>query len=157
MKNSKNINLPSSLDSHIGFWLRLVSNQVSARFRALVETQAGCSVSEWVALRVLYDQPACTHGELIDSLGMTKGATSKVISRLEAQGLVKRVLAAGSNREQLIVLTTAGKKLVPRLAALADENDSHFFATLSAAEKSALMAALQKLVAPHHPPGPPID
>ena len=49
-----------------------------------------------------------------------------MISRLEVRGLVKRQLAAERNREQLILLTAAGRKLVPQLAALADENDAHF-------------------------------
>ena len=39
----------SSLESHIGFWLRFVSNHVSNRFALLVEKE-GVSISEWVAL-----------------------------------------------------------------------------------------------------------
>lgn len=157
VKTNKNALAPSDLDNHIGFWLRLVSNQVSARFRTLVETQGGCTISEWVALRVLYNQPSSTPAEIIDALGMTKGAASKIISRLEAQGWVKRSLAEGSNREQLISLTPSGKKLVPRLAALADENDAYFFAALTSAEKTALNVTLRKLASIHQPSGPPID
>ena len=58
----------SQLDDHLGFWLRLVSNQVSARFQSLVYERAGCSVSEWVLLRVLYEQSATGHNELIKTL-----------------------------------------------------------------------------------------
>lgn len=157
VKKQQPPNTPSHLEAHIGFWLRLVSNQVSARFQAAVQVQADCSVTEWVALRVLFDKPATGHGELIAALGMTKGATSKIISRLEARGLVKRLFAAGSSREQLIALTAAGRQLVPRLAALADENDRHFFAALSPAEQAGLTAALKKLVALHQLSGPPIN
>ncbi|MFO1369222.1 MAG: MarR family winged helix-turn-helix transcriptional regulator [Marinagarivorans sp.] len=149
--------VPSQLDDHLGFWLRLVSNQVSARFQSLVYERAGCSVSEWVLLRVLYEQSATGHNELIKTLGMTKGAISKVISRLEVRGLVKRQLAAERNREQLILLTAAGKKLVPQLAALADENDAHFFALLSADESIALSSALKKIAALHHLTAPPLE
>lgn len=148
---------PSHLDDHMGLWLRLVSNQVSARFQSLLYARAGCSVSEWVLLRVLYNQSATGHTELIKALGMTKGATSKVISRLETRGLVKRQLAAERNREQLILLTAAGKKLVPQLAALADENDAYFFALLSANEKTALSSALKKIAAWHQMTAPPLD
>lgn len=145
----------SALDAHLGFWLRYVSNQVSGRFQAQLEQQ-DCSVSEWVAVRTLYNRPAISHAQLIQALGMTKGATSKVLSRLQQRGLVKRTLAEGSNREQLLELTAKGKNLVPRLAALADANDEHFFGNLSAAERGALFTALKKLVAEHNLPGPPV-
>ena len=76
----------SPLDAHLGFWLRFVSNHVSARFSQLVEDE-GCTVTEWVALRTLFDKTQTTHAELIQALGMTKGAASKVVTRLEEKGL----------------------------------------------------------------------
>ncbi|ARP94803.1 MarR family winged helix-turn-helix transcriptional regulator [Bordetella genomosp. 13] len=138
---------PSKLDSHLGYWLRFVSNHVSLRFQQLLEAE-GLSVTEWVALRTLFDKPETTHAELILSLGMTKGAASKVVSRLEAKGLARRSLAGGL-REQVLALTPGGKTLVPRLCALADQNDAHFFGHLKRGEREALRDALQKLVSHH--------
>lgn len=139
----------SALDAHLGFWLRFVSNHVSARFGQLVEDE-GASVTEWVALRTLFDKPQTTHAELIEALGMTKGAASKVITRLEEKGLARRELAEGSAREQVLLLTPQGRALVPRLAALADQNEEHFFGHMSARERQALMKAFQVLAAHHH-------
>lgn len=155
MNSTPNLPAPSSLDAHLGFWLRLVSNHVSARFQSLVERE-GCSVTEWVALRVLFDNPASRHADLIRALGMTKGAASKVVTRLEERGLATREVAEGS-REQRVVLTPKGMALVPRLAALADENDAYFFGHLADGEQSALLTALQALVAQHKLQGPPVD
>lgn len=138
----------STLRTHLGFWLRHVSNQVSARFQSLLADR-GTTVTEWVALRTLFDQPETTHAELIQSLGMTKGAASKVVSRLQEKGLAVRRLAEGSSREQVLVLTPDGRVLVPQLAALADLNDNHFFGHLSQAERSALMKTFKNLVAHH--------
>jgi len=139
----------SALDAHLGFWLRFVSNHVSARFSELVEDE-GCTVTEWVALRTLFDKTRTTHAELIEALGMTKGAASKVVTRLEEKGLARRELAEGRAREQVLLLTPQGRALVPRLAALADQNEEHFFAHLSARERQALMTAFRALVAHHH-------
>ncbi len=72
----------SSLETHAGFWLRFVSNHVSSRFKKLVEAR-GVTVSDWVALRTLLERQATTHSDLIEALGMTKGAASKVVTRLE--------------------------------------------------------------------------
>lgn len=138
----------SALDAHLGFWLRLVSNQVTTRFQALLAAQ-GTSVTEWVALRTLFDRPETRHAELIAALGMTKGAASKVVSRLEEKGLARRGLAEGSGREQWLALTDAGRALVPLLAAHADENEAHFFGHLGAAERDALVQAMRAL-ASHH-------
>ena len=138
----------SALEAHLGFWLRFVSNHVSSRFQQLLEDK-GVTVTEWVALRTLWSQSETTHAELIRALGMTKGAASKVVSRLEEKGLAGRQLADGRAREQSLSLTTAGKDLVPLLAALADANDAHFFGHLPAAERDALTQAMQALVQHH--------
>jgi hypothetical protein len=68
---------------------------------------------------------------------------------LEEQGLAQRLRADGLTREQALVLTAAGKALVPKLAALADANDEHFFSHLRAEERQSLMDAMQALVKHH--------
>ena len=136
------------LDAHLGFWLRFVSNHVSARFQKLLEAQ-GTTVTEWVALRTLFDKPHTTHAELIDALGMTKGAASKVISRLEEKGLALRQQAEGSAREQRLSLTDAGRALVPTLADQADQNEEHFFGHLSPEQRAVLVQTFQGLVTHH--------
>ncbi len=139
---------PSPLEAHLGFWLRFVSNHVSTRFQQLLEAK-GVSVTEWVALRTLWARSETSHGELIQSLGMTKGAASKVVSRLEEKGLAQRQFADGSSRDQSLVLTPSGKAMVPLLASMADANDDHFFGHLEAEERQALMTAMQALVQHH--------
>lgn len=138
----------SSLEMHLGFWLRFVSNHVSSRFQKVLEEQ-GCSVTEWVALQTLFDKAETSNAELIQALAMTKGAASKVVSRLEEKGLAKRKLADGNAREQVLLLTKRGMVLVPQLAALADANDEHFFGHLKEAELLTLKSAFQGLVAHH--------
>lgn len=139
---------PSPLEAHLGFWLRYVSNHVSMRFQQLLEEE-GVTVSEWVALRTLWSQEETSHAALIKALGMTKGAASKVVSRLEEKGLAERQLVDGRAREQTLSLTNAGRKLVPHLAGLADANDTHFFGHLPAEEREALTQAMQALVQHH--------
>jgi len=148
MSAKKSTPTPSPLEAHLGFWLRFVSNHVSIRFQQQLEAK-GVTVTEWVALRTLWSQQASTHAELIQSLGMTKGAASKVVSRLEEKGLAERQLADGRAREQALVLTAAGKALVPQLAGLADANDDHFFGHLQPAERQALAQSMQALVQHH--------
>ncbi len=137
----------SPLDSHIGFWMRLLSNHVSGRFRQAIEA-SGSTVAEWVALRQLYECGNTTHAELMVLLGMTKGAVSKVVTRLELKGLASRG-ADTARRGQVISLTEAGRRLVPELARLADENDAVFFGHLTVKERDLLMGLLQRIAKLH--------
>lgn len=144
----------SKLQDHLGFWLRLVSNQVSDSFRRRLEA-AGCSVTEWVALRTLHDAPT-THAALVTALGMTKGAVSKVVDRLEDRGLVTR-RTGDDRRSQALSLTAKGRALVPELARLADENDATFFDPLTAGQRRALLRTLKALAATHRIDAIPVD
>lgn len=139
---------PSPLDAHLGFWLRFLSNHVSARFQQALEAE-GVTVSEWVALRTLWEREATRHADLIQALGITKGAASKLVSRLEEKGLATRRTAGDGAREQWLLPTAAGRRLLPRLAALADANDDHWFGALDVDDRQALMRTLQALVRHH--------
>lgn len=138
----------SSLETHVGFWLRFVSNRVSKRFAQLLEERS-VSVSEWVSLRHLYDATDTTPLDVMGALGMTKGAVSKILVRLESRALVWRVTDPGDCRAHRIGLTRAGRALVPALTRLADANDLHFFGILSSAQRHALVDIMATVVRAH--------
>ena len=66
----------SALESHLGYWLRYVSNQVSHAFAPKVQAR-GVTVAEWVVLRERYDKEV-RPSALAERLGMTRGAISKL-------------------------------------------------------------------------------
>ncbi len=134
----------SALESHLGYWLRFVSNQVSQAFSAKL-AKSEVSVAEWVILRELYDQPVAP-STLAEKTGMTRGAISKIADRLEARTLVVRTAGADDRRYQTLALTPAARRLVPKLAALADRNDEEFFGHLTAAERKTVETAMRSIV-----------
>lgn len=135
----------SPLEGHVGYWLRFVSNHVSHAFRRKVEG-CGVTVAEWVVLRELFECDACTPSDLAERLGMTRGAISKLIDRLELKALAGRSAGGQDRRYQSVALTKAGRRLVPKLAALADRNDAEFFSALNAAERETLIRLMQEVV-----------
>jgi DNA-binding MarR family transcriptional regulator len=138
-------NPPSNLHDHLGFWLRMVSNHVSHAFaRKLADS--GVTVAEWVILREMYDRAATAPSDLAERTGLTRGAISKLADRLIAKKLLARTYATDDRRFQTLTLTLTGRRVVPRLAVLADRNDEEFFAAISAKERAALLATLHKLV-----------
>lgn len=148
----------SDLKAHIGFWLRVVSNHVSYAFALKLESSE-VTVAEWVVLREMYGsrEGTTSPSAVADLTGLTRGAVSKLISRLLEKGLVTRRESATDRRYQDIALTKAAIALVPKLAKLADENDREFFSALSRTERENLKEILKRIVALHKLKRMPID
>lgn len=135
----------SRLTEHIGYWMRIVSNSVSYSFARKLEA-SGITVAEWVILREMYAGDDTTSPSVVAELtGLTRGAVSKLITRLLEKGLVTRRESSNDRRYQDIELTTKGALLVPKIAAIADQNDGEFFSGLSKAERNQLKSLLRKL------------
>ncbi len=135
----------SALTAHLGYWLRYVSNHVSHAFALKLEAR-GVTVAEWVVLRELYNCDRRPPSRLAARLGMTRGAITKLADRLIAKSLVAREADADDGRAQTLALTRKGQNLVPRLAALADQNDADFFGHLTPEERVGLERILKSIV-----------
>lgn len=147
----------SRLTAHIGFWMRLVSNNVSHAFARKLEA-SGVTVAEWVILREMYGGDDTTSPSVVAELtGLTRGAVSKLISRLLEKGLVTRKKSSGDRRYQDIELTQAAVAMVPKLAKLADENDEEFFGVISKADRRRLSEILKKIASLHRLSKMPIE
>lgn len=146
----------SDLTAHLGFWLRTVSNHVSHAFAVKLDAK-GVTVAEWVVMRAMYDQSPIPPSSLADQIGMTRGAITKLADRLIAKLLIVRVPSPDDGRAQTLALTTKGKKLVPELARIADQNDREFFNCLSHAERESLEGLLKRMVAHGEMTTVPVD
>lgn len=134
----------SSLESHLGYWLRAVSNSVSYSFARKVEGE-GVTVAEWVFMRSLFDVDELAPNKLAEAMGMTRGAISKLSDRLIAKGLVTRSAHPSDARTHTLALTPEGQRKVPELARLADANDEELFDVLLPGERQALEETLKKI------------
>jgi DNA-binding MarR family transcriptional regulator len=138
----------SELEDHLGYWLRRVSNAVSGEFaRALQAKQT--SIAEWVLLRLVSEREQVTPGELAETVGLTRGAVSKVVAKLEAKMWLQARIAEGDSRVRLLSITREGRRILPILAKVADENDARFFNCLDANERHSLQKLLSKLADRH--------
>jgi DNA-binding MarR family transcriptional regulator len=135
----------SDLTSHLGYWLRHVSNHVSHAFARKLESR-DVTVAEWVVMRELYGANALAPSRLADKLRLTRGAISKLAERLISKELVMRASDASDGRAHTLALTAKGRSLIPRLAALADRNDAEFFDHLTAQERATIERILKEIV-----------
>jgi len=133
----------SALETHIGYWLRLVSNEVSDAFARELQKR-NVSVAEWVAINQLA-AGTLTAARLATAMGMTRGAISKILDRLDSKQLIARSVSPLDSRVQRLALTGRARRLLPSLTRIADDNDSHFFAALDPEERASLQNVLRKL------------
>jgi DNA-binding MarR family transcriptional regulator len=145
----------ADLESHLGYWMRYVSNHVSHAFaRGLAEEDV--TVAEWAVMRLLLDKPAAP-SRLAADMGMTRGAITKLADRLIAKSLAIRTQDKQDRRAQTLTLTARGRTLTPKLAQLADKNDAAFFGHLSADERQHIERILKDIVARHGLLARPVD
>ena len=146
----------SDLTAHVGYWLRYVSNHVSQAFARKVEAH-GVTVAEWVLMRQLLEEKALAPSHLADRMSMTRGAISKLADRLIAKSMLVRTADPKDGRAQTLALTSAGRALVPKLAALADLNDAEFFDHLAPDDRAALLRTLREIVEKRGLKSMPVD
>lgn len=135
---------PSDLEDHLGYWLRCLSNFVSGSFEKKLSGH-DISVAQWVVLRTLFENSGVTMNQAAQLVGVDKSSLSRMVERLVQRDLINR--AEGSDRRSVgLTLTAAGKKLVPQLAKLADENDYAFFKTLNEKQRKDFLTNIQNLL-----------
>ncbi|HEX7799931.1 MAG TPA: MarR family transcriptional regulator [Asticcacaulis sp.] len=146
----------SDLETHLGYWLRYVSNHVSQAFARKVEAR-GVTVAEWVVLRELYDADDALPARIAERIGMTRGAITRLADRLLAKALIERRDNPQDGRSQLLRLSETGRALVPELARLADRNDAEFFDHLTPDDRARLEQILRGVVERRSLRAAPID
>ncbi|MFF3915950.1 MarR family winged helix-turn-helix transcriptional regulator [Streptomyces sp. NPDC001852] len=142
----------SGLHDHLGYWLRRLSDEVHSRFEAELGRH-DVTVSQWgVMISVFHGHD--TTKAVAAHMDIDPGAVSRLVDRLAAKDLVRREPDPASRRTVRLLLTDAGRALVPVLAEIADRNDAHYFGSLDAAQRRQLEEWIRRLVGAAHPAAP---
>jgi DNA-binding MarR family transcriptional regulator len=134
------------LTAHLGYWLRQVSNHVSYAFARKLAAR-DVTVAEWALMRALYAREPTSPSQLANDMTLTRGAVSKLADRLISKGLVVKEPNPDDGRAHKLKLTRAGMRLLPELAALADQNETECFAQMPDRDRQALERILKNTVA----------
>jgi DNA-binding MarR family transcriptional regulator len=119
-----------------------VEARLAARFEAL-----DLSFTQWIALKVMHDDVVSNAGELARELGITTGATTRLVDTLEAHGLIARDRGMADRRVVSLSLTPVGRETMLALQADVVSAWSDIFADIDQAEAEAFIATLGKLYA----------
>jgi MarR family transcriptional regulator, organic hydroperoxide resistance regulator len=87
-------------------------------------------------------------GDLARTLSITVGATSKLVDRVEAAGLIRRELDADDRRASRVALTDAGKQMLAYASTTHEAEMARALdATLTAAEQQHMHTLIRRLLA----------
>jgi DNA-binding MarR family transcriptional regulator len=75
----------------------------------------GVTLSQWLHLRTLWDDPGMTRSAISRYLGVEKASSTAVLDDLEARGLIRRLRNGEDRRVVNLELTAAGKRLTRTL------------------------------------------
>jgi len=96
-------------EAEIAARLRLSATRLARRMRQ--ESATGLSPSQHSALAVIHHHGPLTLGELAEQERVAPPTISKVVAKLEADGLVERQVDPSDRRVSLVQVTKAGAQL----------------------------------------------
>lgn len=98
----------------------------------------GVTPQQYQVLRVLWDAPGVSHGELAGALGLDKPTTTRMLQILQRKGWVAVRPHPGHGRKLCLELSAEGLDLVERLAPFRQQMREGLEAGLDAGQRQAI-------------------
>lgn len=134
--------------------LGFLMNRVAGAIRTAFEHELaphGVTVQQWLILRLAEELDRPRPSEMAETLGIDRGAVTRLIDRLVEKGLVERAGDPTDLRAARVRLTETGRALVPIIRKIARERNELAQAILAPHERTALIGYLKRMLAEDHP------
>jgi DNA-binding MarR family transcriptional regulator len=135
----------SFAESYLSYLLARASHEVASGFHARLKTWK-LSVPEYRVLFCLAGADGLGVGDLAAMAIMAQPRMTKVLDRMERQGLIGRHPDAGDRRRVLIHLTAAGRARAAPVLRAAKAHEARVLAPFSADERDMIKRALHLLI-----------
>lgn len=112
-------------DDSLVKWLVIAGRQVSQHLGQQL-AQINVSASQYYYLLKIHDNPGLTQKELIEVEFINPSNVTRAIKQLVDQGLVTRHRSVTDKRAQVLMLTSAGQTLYPKIKAILDREEAQF-------------------------------
>ena len=132
-------------ETYLPYLLARASHSVSSSFHASLKGW-DLSVPEWRVLACLAEADGLAVGQLAEMVMMKQPSMTKVLDRMEADGLVRRRGAREDRRRVLIHLTPKGRARVKPVLAAARVHQRERLAPFDEAERALILRALRLLI-----------
>ncbi|MBI1182438.1 MAG: MarR family transcriptional regulator [Alphaproteobacteria bacterium] len=133
-----------NLNEYIPFLINRSATRVAAAFGAGLKSR-GINITVWRLLASLHQHDSQRIGELSEFTGIEMWTVSRVVTRLEQEGLVARSRGDDDGRGVVVSLTPEGEAVVAGLLPEAKRYESVILEGFSQEETSCLKTLLDRL------------
>ncbi len=133
------------LDQFLPYRLNRLADQISEQLAHLYESSYSLTIAQWRVLAWLNQCGVLTAKQIRDATRMDKARVSRAVQALADRELISRSPDQQDQRAHHLRLTAAGSTLLRQLLPEAQAWEASLLATLTGAERQALLQAMAKL------------
>jgi DNA-binding MarR family transcriptional regulator len=133
------------LNAFVPFRLGRLADAVSEHLAAIYRGRFALEIPEWRVMATVGQARGCTAQFIAVSTRMHKTRVSRAIAQLLRRGLIERDASQHDRRELPLRLSAAGRRMYAQLVPLALARETQLLECLSAPERRAFLASLQRL------------
>jgi DNA-binding MarR family transcriptional regulator len=129
------------LDGHLGYFVRRLQIWI---FQDFIRTLAGIDISpaQFSVLIVIAANQGLSQIEISAALGIERARLVRLLHRLEARGLIRRLPSSADARRHALQLTPPGRTLLARAKTLAARHEKRLSKKLGTERHQVLLQAL---------------
>lgn len=128
-----------------GHLIRRLHQQSTQTFQSRTQAAGHDLTSvQFAALDAIAQQPGIDQATLAATISFDRATIGGVVDRLEAKGLVQRVVSAHDRRARQLQLTPQGRRLLASIRPVVESLQADIMAPLSPAERDAFLALARK-------------
>ena len=131
------------LRDQLAFMLYAGAKETTRRYKMLLR-DTGLTYTQYLAMLVLWEKEKINVKTLGEQLYLDSGTLTPMLKKMEEAGFIKRTRDSGDERNMIVTLTDAGRKLRSATAAVEAKAKAEF--PITGMEAKQLAATLEKLL-----------
>ena len=135
-----------SIHQSLGYWTSLAARAMEAEFNKRL-ARFGITRVAWAVLGAIHYDEKSTPSELAEFLRIDRAAITRLLDKLEQQGLITRRRAGEDRRSVSLRLTPKGEALSVELARESEAVNAQFTAGLTPEDIDQHVATIRKMLA----------
>lgn len=130
---------------NLGYLLSRCAAQMARRFEKELAPH-DISLAQWGALLAIHEKTEASPSDVAARVGIDRGATTRLLARMEAKGLITRRSHDADGRSVMLTLTPETRGRMPTLIALSQQVNREALDALPDDEAETLLLMLSRLL-----------
>ncbi len=136
---------PYPLDQNLGYLLNRCAQAMAQSFERCLAPH-DITLAQWGALLAISAKGSATPSDVAATVGIDRGAATRLIARMEEKGLVERRQSDRDGRSVVLTLTVRARDMMPDLVALSRDVNRRALDSLGGDDAGRLLRLLSRLL-----------